>query len=50
LRAALSLAKLARGRKSRGALDELRSVHASFTEGFGTADLIEAKALLEKGR
>jgi DNA-binding winged helix-turn-helix (wHTH) protein len=50
LRAALSLARLARGRKSRAALDGLRSVHASFTEGFGTADLIEAKALLEKDR
>jgi DNA-binding winged helix-turn-helix (wHTH) protein/tetratricopeptide (TPR) repeat protein len=50
LRAALSLAKLARGRKSHAARDELKSVHASFSEGFGTADLIEAKALLGKDR
>jgi tetratricopeptide (TPR) repeat protein len=51
LRAALSLAKLDRGAtKSRAALEELRRVYSSFTEGSGTADLVEAKALLERGR
>jgi len=47
LRAALSLAKLNRGtRKNRAALEELRRGYASFTEGFGTGDLVEAKGLL----
>jgi tetratricopeptide (TPR) repeat protein len=47
LRAALSLAKLDRGaKKNRAALGELRRDFASFTEGFGTGDLVEAKALL----
>jgi tetratricopeptide (TPR) repeat protein len=51
LRAALSRAKLDRGaRKKRAALEELRRVYASFTEGLGTGDLIEAKRLLEAGR
>lgn len=50
LRAALSLAKLLRGRKSRAAIDALGSVYGSFTEGFQTLDLIEAKALLGKDR
>jgi hypothetical protein len=47
LRAALSLAKLERGPKKRSALKELRRVYAAFTEGFGTGDLVEAKALLD---
>ncbi len=51
LRAALSLAKLDRGaKKNRAALGELRRGFASFTEGFGTGDLVEAKALLDAGR
>jgi DNA-binding winged helix-turn-helix (wHTH) protein/tetratricopeptide (TPR) repeat protein len=50
LRAALSLAKLDRGaRKNRAALGELRRCFASFTEGFGTGDLVEARALLDAG-
>jgi DNA-binding winged helix-turn-helix (wHTH) protein/tetratricopeptide (TPR) repeat protein len=48
LRAALSLAKLNRGpKKNHGALEELRRCFASFTEGFGTGDLVEVKALLD---
>ena len=43
LRAALSLAK---HKKNRAALDELRRSYGSFTEGFATGDLVEAKALL----
>ena len=50
LRAAVSRANLARGRKGRAALDELGSVYGSFTEGFRTLDLIEAKALLGRDR
>jgi DNA-binding winged helix-turn-helix (wHTH) protein/tetratricopeptide (TPR) repeat protein len=51
LRAALSRAKFDRGAKrKRAALEELRRVYESFTEGFGTGDLVEAKALLEAGR
>ena len=46
LRAASSLAKLDRGRTDSAALGELRRVYASFTEGFETADLVEARALL----
>ena len=46
LRAATSLAKLDRGRKTRAALNQLRRVYASFTEGFETGDLVEARALL----
>ena len=47
LRAALSLAKLNRGtKKSRAAREGLRRIFESFTEGFGTGDLVEAKALL----
>jgi hypothetical protein len=46
LRCALSLATLRRGSKRRAALEQLRRVFASFTDGLGTADLREAKALL----
>ncbi len=46
LRAALTLAKLDGGEKKRARLEEVRHVYASFTEGFGTADLVEAQALL----
>jgi hypothetical protein len=47
LRARLSLAKLEGGTRRRASLEELRRVVASFTEGFGTGDLVEAKALLD---
>ncbi len=49
LRAATSLARLnhARGR-SAAARDLLAPIHGQFTEGFDTADLIAAKALLEE--
>jgi DNA-binding winged helix-turn-helix (wHTH) protein len=51
LRAAITLAKLDRGPpKRRAALEELRTIHTSFTEGFGTGDLVEAKALLETAK
>jgi adenylate cyclase len=51
LRAALSLAKLNRGpKKNRSALEELRRCFASLTEGFGTGDLVEVKALLDASR
>ena len=49
LRAATSLARLWRGQGRRTeALDLLASVYYWFTEGFGTLDLKEAKALLEE--
>ena len=49
LRAAMSLARLHVGRAGRHeeVRDLLRSVYASFTEGFDTKDLQEAKVLLE---
>jgi DNA-binding winged helix-turn-helix (wHTH) protein/tetratricopeptide (TPR) repeat protein len=50
LRAALSLAKLARGAKKRAALEDLRRTYASFSEGLDTGDLVEAKALLGPSR
>jgi predicted ATPase len=51
LRAAMSLARLRRdqGRRTE-ARDLLAPVYAWFTEGFGTPDLIEAKALLDELR
>jgi tetratricopeptide (TPR) repeat protein len=47
LRAALCLAKLDRGGKNRAALKDLRRIYATFAEGFGTGDLVEAKVLLD---
>ena len=48
LRAAASLARLRRDQDRRAeARDLLAPVYGWFTEGFGTPDLIEAKALLE---
>ncbi len=49
LRASRDLARLwaERGERQR-ALDLLAPVHGWFTEGFGTADLIEAKAVLDQ--
>lgn len=47
LRAALSLARLHEGtRRSEAAFDELRRVHAWFTEGFDSLDFAEASAVL----
>jgi predicted ATPase len=49
LRAATSLARLWRGQGRRGEARELlERVYAWFTEGFDTADLKEAKALLDE--
>ena len=49
LRTATSLAGAWRGqRRTREARDLLASVRARFTEGFGTADLVRAAALLEE--
>ena len=49
LRAATSLARLWQGQgKAREAHDLLAPVYGWFTEGFDTADLKEAKALLDK--
>ena len=52
LRAALSLARLWSGqRKKRAAARELlATVTAGFTEGFGSADLSEARVILEEGK
>jgi predicted ATPase/class 3 adenylate cyclase len=51
LRAATSLARFWRAQGKRGdARDCLASVYASFTEGFDTRDLQDAKALLEELR
>jgi predicted ATPase len=48
LRTATSLARLReiQGRKEEGR-EQLRSVYDRFTEGFETADLITARALIE---
>jgi predicted ATPase len=49
LRAATSLARLWQSQgKRREAYDLLAPVYGWFTEGFGTADLQEAKALLDE--
>ena len=49
LRAATSLARLWREQHRRGeARDLLAPLYASFTEGFDTADLKDAKALLDE--
>jgi adenylate cyclase len=50
LRAAMSLARLSGARDGKcEATELLRSVYVSFTEGFGTKDLTEARALLHRG-
>jgi predicted ATPase len=46
LRSALSLTRVAVGAAETRARELLRSVYASFTEGFDTEDLQDAKALL----
>ena len=48
LRAAMSLARLLHDRDRIGARDLLASIYDRFTEGFGTADLITAKQLLDE--
>ncbi len=49
LRAATSLARLWQSQdKRQGAYDLLSPVYSWFTEGFDTADLIDAKTLLEQ--
>ncbi|GAB7544169.1 hypothetical protein [Cupriavidus sp. 8B] len=51
LRAALSLARLWENKdKAEAALQTLGWLHASFTEGFDTADWQQAKALLDAAR
>lgn len=51
LRAAMNLTRLFQGRDgSREARGLLRSIYASFTEGFDTKDLEEARALLNRPR
>ena len=51
LRAAMSLARLWRGqRRASQARKLLEPVYNRFTEGFGTVDLVEAKALLTSMR
>jgi predicted ATPase len=48
LRAAVSMARLWRGQGKRDEARELlASIYGWFTEGFGTLDLKEAKALLD---
>jgi predicted ATPase len=47
LRAAISLARLRRDQGQAGTRDLLASVYDPFTEGFGTADLREAKRLID---
>jgi tetratricopeptide (TPR) repeat protein len=49
LRAALSLTGIAREpKRHRAAIEDLRRVFMSFTEGFETGDLVEAKAVLAR--
>src|SRR5207249_6959788 len=49
LRAAMSLARLWQRQGKRGAAQELLApIYGWFTEGFGTADLKDAKALLHE--
>jgi DNA-binding winged helix-turn-helix (wHTH) protein/tetratricopeptide (TPR) repeat protein len=50
LRAALSLAKLSRGDKDSSTLEALRRTYATFTEGFETADLMEANGFISEHR
>ncbi len=47
LRAAMSLFRFHGGSKRRESLEEVKRVLETFTEGFGTADLLEAKAILD---
>ncbi|MFL5879016.1 MAG: hypothetical protein ACJ782_02760, partial [Actinomycetota bacterium] len=49
LRAAIGLCRLPEPARPAGALAELRRLHDQFEEGFGTPDLLAARALLEAG-
>jgi hypothetical protein len=49
LRAAIGLCRLPEPARPAGALAELRRFHDQFEEGFGTPDLLAARALLETG-
>jgi predicted ATPase len=49
LRAAIGLCRLPEPARPAGALAELRRLHGQFEEGFGTPDLLAARALLEAG-
>ena len=50
LRATTRLAALRQGTPSGpGAMEELRSIYATFTEGFDTPDLVAAREMLERG-
>jgi tetratricopeptide (TPR) repeat protein len=49
LRAWMSKARWFAGTKQERALDEVRRLAASFTEGAGTADLVEAAGLRQTG-
>jgi predicted ATPase len=48
LRAAISLCRLTRSREERGDRGVLAAVYDSFTEGFDTPELVEARALLDR--
>jgi predicted ATPase len=48
LRAAISLCRLARSREERGDRGVLAALYGSFTEGFDTPELVEARALLDR--
>jgi hypothetical protein len=49
LRAAVRLCRLRSDRDGGESAAQLRAVYSTFTEGFTTADLTEARALLETG-
>ena len=49
LRAALSLHRLRRGKRKSESLDAVRRLYESFSEGFETGDLLDAKGILGRG-
>jgi predicted ATPase len=49
LRAATRLCRLPARSRPEGALERLRRLHDQFQEGFGTPDLVAARALLDAG-
>jgi tetratricopeptide (TPR) repeat protein len=50
LRAAMSLHRFQSGAKKKNALEDVRRVFETFTEGFETGDLLDARALLAESR
>src|SRR5262249_23938796 len=48
LRAAMSLYRTQRGKSAAKTLEELRRLYESFSEGFDTQDLLDAKAILDR--